>query len=99
MRKALTTEDTEGHRGEKGRNKTSDVWLLFLPEFLCETLCPQWFRFSSRQRPSVVRYFLHGFIKIISLRQDFVFEQWLVCDKRIHGGDSLHGRIEIVEQL
>src|SRR5713226_1221531 len=48
---------------------------------------------------SELRQFLHRPEQIANLGQDGVFENWLVGYKRVSGGNALHWRIQMMEEL
>src|SRR5215831_9631063 len=48
---------------------------------------------------SVLSQFLHGAEGVVHLREDGVFEDGLVGDVGVHGGDTAHGGVELGEQF
>jgi hypothetical protein len=46
---------------------------------------------------SVLGQLLHGTQQILSLRQDGIFQNRLVCDKHIFGRDTTHRSVEVIE--
>src|SRR5579872_2730658 len=55
--------------------------------------------FLSDARLSVFREFLHGQEEIVGLRKDRIFENRLIGNEYVFGGDAADGCVEVIEKL
>src|SRR5579872_2738014 len=50
-------------------------------------------------RPSVLCEFLHGQEEVVGLREDRIFENRLIGNEYVFGGDAADGCVEVIEKL
>src|SRR5581483_3710247 len=56
-------------------------------------------RYLASEGGSVLRQLLHSLEQVCSLRQDGIFQQRLVGNKRVLGGYAANRRVKVFEQL